>query len=78
MKAGDLAAFPCGTGISHTFLNDGDREALLLVGGERGKSDSRIVYPKNPERRGDLSWSQWWVDAPPQELGPHDGKPKKR
>jgi uncharacterized cupin superfamily protein len=78
MKAGDLAAFPAGTGIAHTFLNDGDREALVLVGGERGKSDSRITYPQNPERRGDLAWSVWWDDAPSRPLGPHDGRPKAR
>src|SRR5438128_2025079 len=44
MKAGDLAAFPAGTGICHTFLNNGDRDATLLVGGEAGKPDSRIHY----------------------------------
>ena len=33
MKKGDLAAFPCGTGISHTFINHSDRDALLFVGG---------------------------------------------
>ena len=27
MRAGDLAAFPSGTGICHTFINNGDREA---------------------------------------------------
>jgi len=34
MAAGDLAAFPAGTGICHCFINNGEREALLLVGGE--------------------------------------------
>ncbi len=76
MKKGDLAAFPCGTGISHTFLNDGTEDALLLVGGERGKSDSRIHYPLNPERRKQLAWSQWWEDVPVRELGPHDAMPR--
>jgi uncharacterized cupin superfamily protein len=77
MDKGDLAAFPCGTGISHTFLNSGDTEAVLLVGGERGKTDSRIFYPLHPERRKDLAWSQWWDDVPARALGPHDGKPSK-
>jgi uncharacterized cupin superfamily protein len=77
MKAGDLAAFPAGTGICHTFLNDGEREALLLVGGERSKSDNRIYYPFHPGRRADLPWSEWWDDIPRRELGPHDGAPKK-
>jgi len=78
MKKGDLAAFPCGTGISHTFINDGDEDAVLFVGGERGKSDSRIFYPRNPSRRNDMPWSSWWEDAPARPLGPHDGIPRRR
>jgi uncharacterized cupin superfamily protein len=75
MVAGDLAAFPAGTGIAHCFINNGDREALLLVGGEAAKSGSRIVYPLNPSRREDMAPSDWWTDAPPRALGPHDGLP---
>lgn len=75
MVAGDLAAFPAGTGISHCFLNNGDREALLLVGGEAPKPHSRIVYPLNPSRRGDIPSNAWWHDAPARTLGPHDGLP---
>lgn len=73
MIAGDLAAFPAGTGISHCFINNTDREALLLVGGEAAKSDNRIVYPLNPSRRVDLPVSSWWDDAPARRLGSHDG-----
>jgi uncharacterized cupin superfamily protein len=73
MEAGDLAAFPAGTGIAHTIINNSDATAVLLVGGERAKSDSRIVYPRNPERRGDMPWSQWWSDAPVRPMGSHDG-----
>jgi uncharacterized cupin superfamily protein len=75
MKAGDLAAFPSGTGICHTFLNNTATEATLLVGGEANKSDNRIVYPLHPQRRADLSPSEWWDDAPARPRGPHDGKP---
>jgi uncharacterized cupin superfamily protein len=50
MKVGDLAAFPGGTGICHTFLNNGDREATLLVGGEATKPDNRIFYPLGSPR----------------------------
>lgn len=75
MKAGDLAAFPAGTGISHCIINNSAHEALLLVGGEVAKASNRIVYPLNPSRRTDLSESDWWGDAPPQALGPHDGLP---
>lgn len=75
MKAGDLAAFPAGTGISHCIINNSAQEALLLVGGEVAKASNRIVYPLNPSRRTDLSASDWWDDAPTRELGPHDGLP---
>ena len=75
MSAGDLAAFPAGTGISHAFLNNGESEALLLVGGEAAKADSRIFYPLHPGRRDDMPWSRWWDDVPARPLGPHDGLP---
>ncbi len=75
MGPGDLAAFPAGTGISHTFLNNSEQEALLLVGGESAKCDSRIFYPLNPGRRADMSWAEWWEDVPKRALGPHDGLP---
>ena len=75
MIAGDLAAFPAGTGICHCFINNTGREALLLVGGEAPKPDNRIVYPLHPSRRADMPASEWWDDAPPRPLGPHDGRP---
>jgi len=77
MTAGDLAAFPVGTGISHCFINNSDQEALLLVGGEAQQQGSRIFYPVNPSRRSDMSESNWWVDVPQRELGPHNGLPNK-
>ncbi len=76
--AGDLVAFPAGTGVSHCFINDGTREALLLVGGQAPVNGSRILYPVNPTRRADLRPDQWWHDAPARELGPHDGVPEAR
>src|SRR5262245_10008181 len=33
-KAGDLVAWPAGTGICHTVINEGDAPAVLLAGGE--------------------------------------------
>lgn len=75
MKSGDLAAFPVGTGISHCFINNSQREALLLVGGDAPRPGSRIVYPVNPSRRDDMPAQYWWADAPARELGPHDGLP---
>ena len=78
MVTGDLAAFPAGTGICHTFLNNTDRDVVLLVGGEAPKPESRITYPLNPSRRADLTSNQWWHDAPVHPLGPHDGLPDAR
>ena len=75
MKAGDFAAFPSGTGICHTFINNGEHDALLLSGGEATKSDNRIYYPLNTERRGDMPWSNWWEEVPQRVQGKHDGKP---
>lgn len=75
MRSGDFAAFPAGTGICHTFINNGDREARLLVGGEADKSDNRIFYPRNPDRRADMPSSNWWHDIPLRPQGDHDGLP---
>ena len=75
MVAGDIAAFPAGTGISHCFINNTDREVLLLVGGDAPRPGSRIYYPLNPSRRSDMEASNWWDDVPIRELGPHDGLP---
>jgi len=77
MKAGDLAAFPAGTGIAHTFINNGDQDAVVLVGGEADKADNRITYPLHPGRRADMSESQWWQDAPTVLKGDHDGLPDR-
>jgi len=78
MEAGDFAAFPAGTGICHTFINDGDEDALLLVGGEASRRDSRVFYPRNPERHAQIGASRWWDEVPPRPQGPHDGRPKPR
>ena len=75
MIAGDLAAFPAGTGICHCFINNSEREALLLVGGEAPKQGNRIFYPLNPSRREDMKASDWWEDVPRHRIGPHDGLP---
>jgi uncharacterized cupin superfamily protein len=77
MVKGDLAAFPAGTGVCHTFLNNGDRDALLLVGGERSKPGNRIYYPLNPERKPQVPAGEWWEEVPLGPQGPHDGRPRR-
>lgn len=75
MTAGDFAAFPAGTGICHTFINNGERDAKLLVGGDADMRDNRIYYPLHPQRRNDMPWSHWWHDIPKRPQGQHDGLP---
>ena len=75
MAAGDLIAFPAGTGICHCIINNSDDEALLLVGGEANKAENRIAYPLHPSRRADLEAGDWWDDRPVHAQGPHDGLP---
>lgn len=75
MRAGDLAAFPAGTGICHTILNNSGKEARLLVGGEASRRDNRIYYPRHLGRKEDMPWSSWWEDIPLRPQGPHDGRP---
>src|SRR5260370_23094436 len=76
MRPGDFAAFPAGTGICHCFINNSKHEALLLVGGEAAKRDSRIYYPLHPQRRNDMPWSAWGEGVPKRRLGAHDGMPE--
>jgi len=71
---GDSVAFPAGTGICHTFLNNTTEEVRLLVIGETSKTENRIRYPLNPER--EAIRPDRWVDAPVRTLGPHDGRPR--
>jgi uncharacterized cupin superfamily protein len=75
LVAGDLAAFPAGTGLCHCFINNSAHDVHLLVGGEAPKAHNRIHYPLNPSRRADLKASDWWDDVPRRPLGGHDGLP---
>ena len=75
LNPGDAVAFAAGTGIAHTFINNTDRDARLLVVGERPKPENKVYYPFHMERqrgREDL-----WLDHPRHPMGPHDGLPDK-
>ncbi len=75
---GDFVAFPSGTGIAHTFLNNTDKNVLLLVGGEANKKENKIVYPLHHARNAELKNKEsFWEDHPVHELGPHDGVARK-
>lgn len=68
---GDFVAFPAGTGICHTFLNNTSDEVRLLVGGERPKPENRIHYPLNQAH--EATREDRWLDVEPRVLGGHDG-----
>ncbi|MBA9897366.1 cupin domain-containing protein [Burkholderia cepacia] len=70
---GDSVAFPAGTGICHTFINNTKDEVRLMVIGERPRDDNRIRYPKNEAY--ELTRADRWVDWPARPLGDHDGMP---
>ncbi len=72
LEPGDSVAFPAGTGICHTFLNNTDSEVRLLVIGEKAKAENRIHYPMNQAY--EKTRKDAWTDVPPRELGGHDGK----
>lgn len=65
---------PTTTPVWVTF-NNGEREVVLLVGGEAPRRGSRVFYPLHPSRRSDMNASDWWEDVPARTQGPHDGLP---
>lgn len=76
VREGDAIAFPAGTSITHNFINNGDADMRMMVVGQRGVPGNRLFYPRHlhiSERWGE----DWWHDAPPRPLGPHDGKPDR-
>lgn len=75
LKPGDAVAFPAGTGICHTFLNNTSREVRLLVIGEAAKKENRIRYPLNEVY--EKTREDRWADAPVRAFGPHDGCARK-
>ena len=79
LAPGDLVGFPAGTGVCHTFLNDGDADAVLLAGGEASTPKNRIFYPLNPERRAQMPAERWWpLEETYRRAGSHDGRPARR
>lgn len=75
LEPGDSVAFPAGTGICHTFINNTDTEVRLMVIGEPPKDENRIRYPMNEAH--EATRADRWTDWPAREMGPHDGKPDR-
>ena len=63
LKAGDFVAFPAGAGVCHTFINDSEVDAKLLVGGEASKPANRIFYPLDPSRREQMGERYWPLES---------------
>lgn len=75
---GDFVAFPSGTGIAHTFLNNCTSTVKLLVGGEASKARNKIIYPLHGERNLVMkTQGSLWEDAPRHSMGGHNGLPNK-
>ena len=73
---GDFVAFPSGTGISHTFINNSDQDVLILVGGQASIATNKIHYPMHPVRNEEMKKAgRYWEDCPKQSIGPHNGLP---
>jgi uncharacterized cupin superfamily protein len=77
LKPGDGVGFPAGTGLTHTFINNTERDVRLLVVGEASRQRSRIHYPMHPERNKEIG-QRHWKDVPARPMGPHDGKPDRQ
>jgi uncharacterized cupin superfamily protein len=76
--AGDFVALPAGTGISHTFINNDDEDAVLLVGGESSKKENQVTYPLHPDYNAIIKKDgRLWETAPERQSGSHDGKPSE-
>ena len=71
LEPGNSVAFPAGTGICHTFLNNTACEVRLLVIGEVSKPENRIRYPLNEAH--EATRADRWVNWPRRPIGPHDG-----
>jgi len=72
LEPGDSVAFPAGTGINHSFLNNTSEDVQLMVIGEKPKAENLIRYPLHPAH--ELTRPDRWIDPPKRVLGPHDGK----
>jgi uncharacterized cupin superfamily protein len=77
LDAGDCVAFPAGTGIAHSFLNNSDADVELLVIGQHDTPGNQLFYPLHPERNEQFrQWGEFWEDVPKRALGSHDGVPR--
>lgn len=72
LKEGDGVGFPDRTGISHTFINNTDKNVRLITVGEASRQRSKCFYPLHPKRNKEIG-DGLWKNPPKRKLGPHDG-----
>ena len=77
LQPGDGVGFVPGTGISHTFLNNSEKEVRLLVVGDTHRKDNQVFYPLHPARNQEVG-DALWKDIPKRELAGHDGLPNRQ
>ena len=73
---GDFVAFPAGTGILHTFINNSAEPVKMLIGGDQRIAENKIIYsPHHPVRNQTMKDKNcFWDNAPVQKLGLHSGE----
>lgn len=78
LNPGDAVGFPAGTGICHTFINNTESNARLLVVGEATKKTNKCFYAFHTDRNEQAKKEGWfWGNPPKTKLGKHDGLPDK-
>jgi uncharacterized cupin superfamily protein len=48
VRAGHVVAYPAGTAIAHSLVNEGSEDCVVLVIGERRPGVDRVCYPEDP------------------------------
>jgi uncharacterized cupin superfamily protein len=76
LREGDGVALNAGTGLAHTLINSGKKDARIFVMTEAFRRNSRAVHPGDDAANENLKkMGMFWPDAPKHKLGPNDGKP---
>jgi uncharacterized cupin superfamily protein len=74
LTAGDCVGWPNGTGQTHTVINNTQNPVRLIVVGEASRKNSNVFYPFHPKLK-KIMKERFWESAPPQKMGPNDGRP---
>ncbi len=73
---GDGVALNARTGLSHTLINNTDRDARVFVMTEAFRRNSRAHHPMDEAANEALrKMGMLWSGAPKRKYGPNDGKP---